>query len=256
MESLARLSGDVEAIVAVKSHDLSSAWNYLAIAKLYDEARQRDRAIEWAERGVAAFPTKTDARLREFLAAQYKRARRVPEALELLWANFTDFPSVSGYAALKAMAPTKEWPVWRERAIGEVRGRIVPRVAGPSRVQPYAHDGSLLVEILLWEGDAAAAWIEARASDCREQLWLQLAKSRETSHPEDAAAVYQAAVERILSHTNNNAYREAVSLLRVIARVMKNTTIAGGYAAYLATVRTRHKAKRNFIKLLDTATSS
>lgn len=255
MESLARLSGDVDAVVAVKSHDLSSAWSYLTVAKLYDEARQRDRAIEWAERGIAAFPTKTDGRLREFLAAQYKRTKRVPEAIELLWQNFADYPSVPGYTALKAIAMTaKAWPAWRERAIGEVRGRIPARTTAATRAKnPYAPDGSLLVEILLWEGEADAAWTEAQASSCSAQLWLQLAKRREGSHPEDAVAVYQVAVERALSRTNNDAYREAVSTIRVIARLMTSTTIDGGFVAYLASVQARHKAKRNFMRMLDAA---
>ena len=255
MESLARLSGDLDAIVAVKSHDLSSAWSYLTVAKLYDDARQRDRAIEWAERGIAAFPTKTDGRLREFLAAQYKRAKRVPEAVDLLWKNFADYPSLQGYTALKAMAmTTKVWPGWRERAIAEMRGRIPARSTAATRAQnPYAPDGSLLVEILLWEGEADAAWTEAQASGCNAQLWLQLAKSRETSRPDDAVVVYQGAVERALSRTNNNAYREAVSTMRVIARLMKRTTIDGGFTAYLATVRARHKAKRNLMRMLDAA---
>jgi hypothetical protein len=39
METLARRSGDVEAIVAVKKRDLSSAYDYLQIAETYRQAR-------------------------------------------------------------------------------------------------------------------------------------------------------------------------------------------------------------------------
>ena len=174
MESLARLSGDVDAMAAVKMRDLSSAWAYLTIASLYEEAGQRDRAIDWAEQGIAAFPTKTDMRLREFLAAQYQRAKRLPEAIDLLWKNFADDPSKSGYDALHTMAaPTGAWPEWRERAIGEVGSRIDGRKAHPS-----GGDASLLVEILLSEGNVDAAWSAAQKSGCTERLWMQLAKGR------------------------------------------------------------------------------
>jgi uncharacterized Zn finger protein len=255
MESLARLSGDVDAVADVKARDLSSAYAYLTIAELYLEARRKDDALDWAERGVAAFPDNTDSRLREFLATQYLRKKRVTDAMSLLWLNFADRPLLPHYVALHKVAePAGVWPAWRERALTEVRTRIVRRSATSARTfGAYAVDGSLLVEILLWEGDADAAWITATESGCSERLWLQLAKRREKSHPNDAVAVYQAAVERTVSRTNNEAYHDAVAMLRVIARVMKQSSVAGGFAAYLASVRTRHKAKRNFMKLLDAA---
>ena len=56
METLARQSGDVEALVAVKARDLSNAYTFLQIAEIYREARQADKALDWAERGIKAFP--------------------------------------------------------------------------------------------------------------------------------------------------------------------------------------------------------
>jgi hypothetical protein len=54
MESLARSSGDVEQLVAVKARDLSSGWRYLQIAETYRQAGLADTALEWAEKGVVA----------------------------------------------------------------------------------------------------------------------------------------------------------------------------------------------------------
>ncbi|HEY3302879.1 MAG TPA: SWIM zinc finger family protein [Candidatus Binatia bacterium] len=68
METLARQTGDVEAVVAVKKRDLSLAYDYLEIAETYKKAGKGDLSLEWAERGVKAFPNRTDSRLREFLA--------------------------------------------------------------------------------------------------------------------------------------------------------------------------------------------
>ncbi|NLH50763.1 MAG: hypothetical protein GX444_19485 [Myxococcales bacterium] len=75
MESLARWSGDVEALVAVKSRDLSHAYGYLQIAEIYKEAKQYGKAFEWAMKGVKAFPQRTDSRLREFLANEHHRRK-------------------------------------------------------------------------------------------------------------------------------------------------------------------------------------
>jgi hypothetical protein len=83
METLARESSDVEKLVAVMSRDLSSAYDYLQIANVYKEAGRNDPALEWAERGIAAFPEHTDSRLRDFLAEEYFTRGRHDEAMAL-----------------------------------------------------------------------------------------------------------------------------------------------------------------------------
>jgi uncharacterized Zn finger protein len=92
MESLANLSGDTEQLVAVMSRDLSSAYSYLKIAEVYLDARQRDHALLWAEKGLEAFPHRTDDRLREFAAEEYHRRHRHEDAMKLIWAEFSERP--------------------------------------------------------------------------------------------------------------------------------------------------------------------
>ncbi|MDD5410676.1 MAG: hypothetical protein PHF31_04565 [Methylobacter sp.] len=46
MESLAKASGDVEELVAIKSRDLSMPYHYLAIAEIWTKAGQKDKALE------------------------------------------------------------------------------------------------------------------------------------------------------------------------------------------------------------------
>ncbi len=257
MESLATMSGDLEALVAVKQRDLSSAYAYLTIAQLYKSAGQQDRAMEWAEKGVKDFPQRASSELRTFLAAQYRRLKRHDEAMTLLWTVFADSPTLEHYAALHQYAePIGKWPVWRERALATVREGIATRGDDAKRRPAYGDtrvDGSLLVRIFLWEKDVDAAWREAEATGCSASLWMQLARLRERTHPADAVRVYQEAVERALGQKHNDAYREAVDLLRDIARAMKRSKDSPGFAAYVEAVRARHKPKRNFVKLLDAA---
>lgn len=257
MESLATMSGDLEALVAVKQRDLSSGYAYLTIAQLYKNAGQQDRAMEWAEKGVKDFPQRASSELRTFLAAQYRRLKRHDEAMTLLWTVFADSPTLEHYAALHQYAePIGKWPVWRERALATVREGIATRGDDAKHRPAYGDtrvDGSLLVRIFLWEKDVDAAWREAEATGCSASLWMQLARLRERTHPADAVRVYQDAVERALGQKHNDAYREAVDLLRDIARAMKRSKDSPGFAAYVEAVRARHKPKRNFVKLLDAA---
>jgi len=258
LERLARSAGDVEAVVAIKSHDLSQPWSYLQIAEIYKEAGKGDLAVEWAEAGIRAFPNRTDARLRSFLAEEYSARRRHGEALDLLWANFADTPGLATYQELKKPAErAKAWPDWREKALALLRERAGKAKSGPSaRWSPFGFGGgpdSQLVEILLWEKKVEEAWTSARLLGCSEDLWLRLAKLREPSHPEDSLAVYQRQVESVLQHASQSGYETAVARLKQVRDVMTRLGKSRELADYLATVRFAHKRKRNFLKLLDAA---
>lgn len=67
METLAWLDGDMDALVAVKSRDLSSPQAYVEIAEIYQHTHRPDWARHWAERGLEAFPGLPHPRLLQLL---------------------------------------------------------------------------------------------------------------------------------------------------------------------------------------------
>jgi len=255
METLARRTGDVEAIVAVKKRDLSSAWAYLQIAEEYKKASERDLALEWAERGLQAFPERTDSRLREFLAEEYHRRRRHGDAMALVWAEFAQSPTLAQYQNLKAHADKAgEWRTWRPKALEFIR-ECIAKAKRETRSDRWAWsrraDHTELVRVFLWEKDVEAAWREAGEGGCSDALWMELAAKREGEHPEESLPVYQRMIEPTLNRKNNDAYREAVGLLRKVQRLMARLGRKAEFARYLESVRAAHKPKRNFMKLLD-----
>ncbi len=260
METLAGLTRDVEARVAVMSRDLSSPYNFLRIAETYKEAGKRDKALEWAQRGLEEFPKQRDSRLREFLAGEYHHRKRHEEAMQLVWANFSDHHSLQAYQNLAEHARRAgAWDAWRERALAEIRERIEARkrTERPRGYwsSPFGYDDgrSTLVEVFLYEKDPEAAWREAQEGGCSDHLWLELARLREQDHPEDAVKIYFQRVDPLVQQTNNRAYEDAVSML---GKVQKLTAGLGQQAEFndrVMLLRTTYKAKRNFIKLLDRA---
>ena len=255
METLARQTGDVEAVVAIKKRDLSLAYHYLQIAEAYKNAKKHDLALEWAERGVKAFPKRTDSRLREFLAKEYHCRKRHDDAMALIWAEFTESPSLEEYRNLKVHAErVGQWEPWREKALehlhksteAEKNERPKDRLAWFRRV-----DHSELVRIFLWEKDVEAAWHEAQEGGCSNDLWLELAANREKAHPENALPIYQRQIEPTLDQKNHEAYRQAVGLLRKVRELMIRLGRQAEFTNYLGEVRAAHKPKRNFMKLLE-----
>ncbi|HEV7817029.1 MAG TPA: hypothetical protein VGP06_18265, partial [Janthinobacterium sp.] len=131
MERLAQDSGNIEQLVEIKSRDLSSCFHYLAIAELWHKAGNVEQALEWAERGLVAFPDRTDNRLRDFLAGIYLRCGREDEALQLTWIQFEEQPSLEHYIKLAQLAAKLgQWQEQRERALSVVDAAIAARAIG------------------------------------------------------------------------------------------------------------------------------
>ena len=250
MEELARHYGDFEAQVAVKAKDLSGPHSYLEIAETYRKAGKRDKAMEWAERGLKAFSREPDAGLSEFIADGHHRRGRHGEAMTLMWNAFAATPSEWTYRVLRRHAQRAGgWADCRRKAHAFLRGE---GEVGPGSGRRFVRDDrSLLVEILLGEKDAEAAWREAKAGGCSRHWWLKLAQAREKDHPEDVVPIYQERAEQALRWTNKGAYREAVGLLKRLHDVMRRMDRLPEFSSYVASLRLAHGRKRNFLKLLD-----
>ncbi len=259
METLAMMSGDTEELVAVKSRDLSLEYAFLEIAQIYKKAGKDDLALEWAERGVRSFPGRCDARLRDFLAEEYKRQSRHDEAIVIIWSEFADWPNLTYYQKLKPYADQiQAWPTWRQKSLDLIRDRIQREKDSSQKERSTSiitwsrvPDHSALVSIFLWEKDAESAWHEATEGGCTQDLWLNLAALREEEHPEDAIRIYQNQIAPTLDHKNNAAYEEAVAFIQKIHDIMSRLSQSAEFSKYLQSLRASHKRFRNFMKLLD-----
>lgn len=254
METLAEQTGDIEALIAVKKHNLSNPYRFLNIAEIYSNAVSYDQALHWAERGVKEFPEETDSRLSDFLAEEYYRRGRYEEAMKQIWTQFSKSPCLSNYQKLKEHGDRIEkWLDWRDKALICLRESIakLKQRQADSNLWSIRIDHSTLVEIFLWEKDFESAWEEAKKGDCNRNLWLQLADKRAEHHPEDAIMVYKQAVEPILDLKNNDAYKKVANILVKIRVLMLSLNRQVEFNNYFDRVRKIHKIKRNFMKILD-----
>jgi uncharacterized Zn finger protein len=254
MEQLAEASGDIEELVAIKARDLSSGYSYLTIAEILSKAGQDDKALDWAERGLKAFPDRPDNRLRDFLVAAYLKRKRNDEALQLTWVQFEERPGLEYYKKLHGVAKHLGiWPAQRSRALALVSDAGAREAARTNhwKPKPSAPDHSLRVEIALWEKDLDAAWAAVQEGVCDRNLLITLAGKLEPARPNDAIVLYRRVVPPVVEQTNNAAYEEAIKLIRKVGKLMSAQKQSGEFADYLAELRVRFKPKRNFIKLLD-----
>ncbi len=254
MEQLAKASGDIEELVAIKSRDLSSGYRYLEIAEILSKASQSDKALDWAERGLKAFPECPDNRLRDFLVAAYLKRKRHDEALQLTWIQFEERPVLEHYIKLHDVADQLDtWPMQRERALIKVDTVVAHEAATTNRWKPKPSlpNYSLRLQIALWEEDLDAAWSVAHKGICDRSLLITLAGKLESGRPSDAISLYRRVVPLIVEQTKNAAYDEAIKLIRKVGGLMKTPAQLSEFGDYLAELHVQFKPKRNFIKLLD-----
>lgn len=242
-----RLAGDdVDRVVEIKARALDSGWKYLQIAELLLDASRDGEALEWAERGVAAHP---DPRLRDFLVDRYRATGRPEDALAQRAAQFRELPSLAAYQALHAEAePLGAWPEQRAAALAQLR---TDQPSRPSRPLRWAPDRSVLVGILLWEGDVSGAWEQAQAGGCSRELWRRLARERAAERPGDAVAVYRMLLAPTIDLKRDSAYEEAIELLAELHDLLAPAGHEDAHTVLVAEVRSAHRRKRNLMRMLD-----
>ncbi len=239
MVGVALASGDPDQLIAVKARDLGTPNDYQEIAGMLAEAGRVTEAIEWAERGLAAFGDRSwqTPPLRELLAALHRRRGQPDAAVEVFWDGLLAVPSLESYRRLMQEAEAAgDQGGWRERALEHLRGRL-----------DTARLGSTLVEILLYEGQVDAAWEVAAMHDC---VSLTLARAREATHPQDAIPVYARAAADLIGTTKSKLYPRAVELMVRIERCYAAMGRPEDFAAYVAQVRTEHGRKHSLMALL------
>jgi tetratricopeptide (TPR) repeat protein len=253
METLAETTGGIEALLDVMRRDQTSGSAFLRLAKACRRHERDDLALEWALRGLELFPG--ELRLAELICDLHTEAGRNDEALAVGRAMFGRAPALERYQHLRALAESADaWPAERDPALASVRSGIEERRRGsaPQRSR-HGADGSVLVEILLWEQDGEAAWEAAATYGCDQKLELHLAAVRGQEHPAEALEVYRRHLEAALQPANNRAYDQVAQLLEAMGPLYVALGEVDDFDALVAEIRTTYKRRPNLMRCLDRA---
>jgi uncharacterized Zn finger protein len=250
LESFAEREGDVDGVIAIRAKDLSTAHDYLGIALLCRDHARELEALKWAEEGLWQFEDNPDERLIFFASDLYRRIGREEDADKLLWRTFERCPSVELYERLKSAAGTDRTlaDAVRDRAFAWLRAQV-GKPAGRSAMR-RSSPAELVVRLAMAEGLLADAWMIVNEHGCSEGLLEQLAEASEHSHPAEALKVYSHRVERMVGLGGQSSYEYAYRIIGRMRRLREGLGETAQHAAYLDDLRSRHKAKRNFMKLL------
>lgn len=249
LESFAAREGDVDTRIGIRAMDLSTAYAYLQIAQLCLDHDRKAEALKWAEEGLWQFEDDPDERLVLFAADLYRRLRRPNDADQLLWQTFERLPSIGLYKKLKdAAKPGKvAADAARDRAIAVLRAKLEP----PDAKARWSSPRELLIQLLTSEMLLAEAWKVVQYHGCSEHLLEALAKASEQDHPGEALAAYAQKVERLAGLGGQNNYEQAGKTIARMQAIRQRIGANADHVAFLDDFMSRHKAKRNLMKLLQ-----
>ncbi len=239
---VAQQSNDIDLLVATEKMEPITLARTISIVEIYTRARRIDDAIREAEEGIQQYGIVPGQRLADMLIQAYAKKGMQEKMLLLVWNLFMALQGIQQYQKLKQLA-TKAgvWPDWRKRAIDLLKADENEIVWSESaRERP-------LITLLLADRDYETAWQEALDNDCSQQQWILLADARASTHPEDALAIYTAAIDQYSHRTTTAAYEEIVRLLKSMRKLVDRGTLED----YLDKLRERYGARKKFIAMLD-----
>ncbi|SIT38141.1 conserved hypothetical protein [Paraburkholderia piptadeniae] len=256
MTSLAELDGDVDALIRIRSKDLSSAYRFLQVAELCAKHERHDEALAWAERGLEECGRNTDQRLLDFCIQEYLRRGEFAKADASAWQRFEMRPVAEAFTALMNVARTTGLhDATRERALSYLWSLVRTEEAPTKGKRSFWHSMTRteLVRIFLDGRDPDMAWVTFCGGPVATHMWATMASVRAKSHPRDAIALYH----RLLpvaaeSGTRNARYDEAFGIVQTVWKLRAQLNEHIEFASELESIRETYRAKRNFMKLLAT----
>jgi len=253
LDGFAVRDSDLDARVALRAKDLSTSYRYLEIAELLSAHGRDADALKWAKEGLWLFGGEPDERLAVCAAELHLRLGQREEAGQLLWQRFERRPSLDLHARLRAAAGKDRKAA--EAVTDKAASLLTARLAAPGGQKPagwWEPPADLLVDILLAARRLAPAWEASRRHGCGARTLAKLAKASERDDPAQAIVGYAQLVEHEIKSTCQRGYEAAWSLLERMRTLREGMGDGEAHATHLAELRQRYKAKRNFIKLLQT----
>lgn len=255
MERLARQSGDVEAVAAVKSRNLSSAHRFLQLATWYRDNGCHDEALHSIEQGMSVFQDAGWKDLAAFAIEERLRRGDAKEAERLAWERFTRHWEREGFFLLlrdgERMGRHDEL---RQKALDFLAARVNADEQSTNQPKKFWAPSarSELLAIHLHEGDGDKAWQVLKGGPTSPQLWAQAAALRGKTHPDEAVALYLKILpDKVRDGARNGRYEAAAEIVRAIRNLRLSQGQAPRFNAELATIRAEYKPKRNFMAALN-----
>jgi uncharacterized Zn finger protein len=255
MAALAEFDGDVDALIRIKSKDLSTSYQFLQVASLCRDHGRLDEGLAWAERGIEELKKNFDPELLAFCIDGYLSRGDVDKADAYAWRRFVSHTGALAFKALlKVATATGKHDETRQRALEHMWDCVGKEEAGKAKRSIWdTTTRTELVKVYLAEHDNEAAWNAFTGGPVATQIVQQMAAVRAVTHPRDALVIYHNLLPGTVARGTGAAqYKDAFEIVQAIAALRGKLGEDAQFAAELDEIRRTYRAKRNFMVLLNT----
>ncbi|NTW84421.1 MAG: SWIM zinc finger domain-containing protein [Chlorobiaceae bacterium] len=278
-----RRGQEMEKVIPLLEREAEPCWEYETLVDHLLDSGEFDRARYWCIEGYG----KTIEHVAGIASALQRRLRQLAEKegkSDLVAAyraqDFFESPSVETYKDLcQAAEKIGLWSVVRETALGYLQSGNKPFDSGmkgaewilpqPEVSRPKPPEKTrlklfpnlaILIDIAILEersDDVVALFKElSKTSMCGRAISEQVAQAVSRSHPDISLKIWMITVSNLISEVKTHAYQEASGYLCKMREIYRQTDRLDEWNAMLVELRTRHKAKRRLIEILNELASS
>ncbi len=254
LEEVYKETGDYQSLAKIKSTKLIDLEAYYDLAKVLSENTQISEALKTLEDGCKKFPptdSYKDNEVVSFYANLCSQNGTLDKALELVWGKFTRSLDLNTYRELKQHSlKSVLWLDYRKQAVELMRNELKHNNAN-SKNYFRINNSSTIIEMLLEDDDLLEeALKEAKAQDCRQDLWFKIADSCIKDLPDESIQIYLKHFDNVVQ-SSAPRYDHAVNLVNKIREAMSNTKQEFAFSNFLANTKQKYKPKRNFMSQLQ-----
>ena len=243
LDAFAEADGDVDTRIRLRAADASSASDYHQIVQICLDAGRKGDALKWAEEGVWKTEDRPERSLAQLTARLLREHGQTDKAQKLLWRLFERAPDMGLHQDLLGGGESKDSVV--DRCVRVLEANLAKK--GGSA---WWGVSDLLVEILLKADRTDHAWVVAQAHVCQNRTLVALAEATLATHRDLALDSYVRLIERCVTTTTQGGYEQAIGYLNRLGQLRSMCGRSAEHAPHIEALAVRHKAKRNFIKLL------
>ncbi len=195
----------------------------------------------------ARMQTSHDARLMSWLLQRARARTDLDEALSLSESLFWREPSVSGYREMKELAQSlNRWePLW-----DGLRRRLKERGLAALLTDLYLREGQVDDALASLDEVTSPSWGHYEGSD---SLPMRVARTAETSRPNEALRLYKREVERLIELRGREHYARAAGYLRCARDLYRRLGRDDEWQTLITTLRDEHRRLRALLDELRQA---
>ncbi|MGI9278639.1 MAG: hypothetical protein ACR2PX_03295 [Endozoicomonas sp.] len=247
LEVVPKLENDYQTLIRLYKKIARTEEEYLVIARSYMELGDYDDAQNYLDRARQNSRFSESAEIHEFQQTLLLKTGRSSEALQDVWAQFTESPTLSTFEHLMELSEqlTSNENDWRQKAIDWMKERV-------ANTQGYHHHRVLntLMMTYLSESDLESAWQLVKEAVPDVTLLYELRKHFRQDG-ERSRTIYEKLIQDCVQKKTNKSYQEAVELLVECQQILVEQNQQQVFSQWLMTLREEYKIKRNFIRFLN-----